>query len=917
MAATREFLGLLVKPRIQKKMFKCEQSQSDWCETFACWDVLYVWSLVTTSLVLWFCRVFWELSRLKLGTVVEDILFTVVDILLCTVLNGLSWYCVTKRLGFCGRPGYLVWAVIYVFLSIGRLQTITWSHWFLFYILMLIPAGYMILALIQLYRSSRPGLLTMFLFQSIISSIYELLDADDVAATLSFYNDICATQASIAGSVKDTWECKLFDIRVSELEGADWDPTTNRALPDVDKDAEMNGTRGILESKAGQNKSNQELAMQRRHEVNQICSDTFFGTHVVIGDDPRKVPLGNVSAFSKRVHEVGPGLAADYDSDLLHGHGLGAVKDDLKQIETEVKQLKQTEQHVDQGLRQMSTRMNKRWQSLGLLDVDKPDPAEVKSLNGTGTGKTSGTAGGTAKDEKDIGSGCFDPGDVAGLLRDLWETHAGNTDEEKRGLTEGKAKALVQEVLPNTTSDTWPQWWKEMNPNGDDSLSSEEFLTFAETHLREFQWPIRGYLNAECRNHHFGLISLCKPREVSALYQVAFVPGLKNSAGHHMAQQRINVKLSFKELEFRSGWYRAHLRIFTRSCLGAKNEVTVILIVLVLLLLSLLVLIDSFVTVLLLPMNLYGVFQMDLPSEANFQEIQTAFWLKLLQVLDARGVASQFLPTLILTAERFLALAFMVACTQSAIEAYKPTILPFGVLSERCTEAWFKGNKDWIAGQNKPRGIDVIQYIQECSEVHGVGYVAEVLFQILFEDEGSLHALVVGFIMLRILEAFSLSSRLNWLPRTLFLAKSKLHNFLIAYVCLVAGFSLLMTLYFGDIFQQFSSLQESFCTLLLYSFGNTERAFYGAQPFIELGSSHLQAALFFYTVFVVTIILNMFTTIVIDAFAAEGDPERYEKTYQEEMLSVTHRLLKVFGKGHLIQNPTMSRQTTPTPKTEG
>eukprot|EP00434_Breviolum_minutum_P025163 symbB.v1.2.022228.t3/scaffold1961.1/size94642/4 len=165
--------------------------------------------------------------------------------------------------------------------------------------------------------------------------------------------------------------------------------------------------------------------------------------------------------------------------------------------------------------------------------------------------------------------------------------------------------------------------------------------------------------------------------------------------------------------------------------------------------------------------------------------------------------------------------------------------------------------------------------------------------------------------------AFSLSSRLNWLPRTLFLAKSKLHNFLIAYVCLVAGFSLLMTLYFGDIFQQFSSLQESFCTLLLYSFGNTERAFYGAQPFIELGSSHLQAALFFYTVFVVTIILNMFTTIVIDAFAAEGDPERYEKTYQEEMLSVTHRLLKVFGKGHLIQNPTMSRQTTPTPKTEG
>eukprot|EP00438_Fugacium_kawagutii_P024679 Skav230606 [mRNA] locus=scaffold168:212376:216157:- [translate_table: standard] len=95
----------------------------------------------------------------------------------------------------------------------------------------------------------------------------------------------------------------------------------------------------------------------------------------------------------------------------------------------------------------------------------------------------------------------------------------------------------------------------------------------------------------------------------------------------------------------------------------------------------------------------------------------------------------------------------------------------------------------------------------------------------------------VCLIMLRILEAFSLSSRLNWLPRTLFLAKNKLQNFLIAYVCLVAGSALIMTLYFGDIFQQFSSLHESFFTLLLYSFGNTERATYGSKPFVEVGSN--------------------------------------------------------------------------------
>eukprot|EP00435_Cladocopium_sp_Y103_P052259 s686_g16.t1 len=145
----------------------------------------------------------------------------------------------------------------------------------------------------------------------------------------------------------------------------------------------------------------------------------------------------------------------------------------------------------------------------------------------------------------------------------------------------------------------------------------------------------------------------------------------------------------------------------------------------------------------------------------------------------------------------------------------------------------------------------------------------------------------------------------------LFLAKNKLQNFLLAYVCLVAGSSLIMTLYFGDIFQQFSSLQESFFTLLLYSFGNTERALHGSQPFIETGSSHLHAALFFYTVFVVTIILNMFTTIVIDAFAAEGDPERYEKIYKEEIKSLTTQLLQIFGKGHLLNKKSqLSRQAS-------
>ncbi|CAK9087404.1 unnamed protein product [Durusdinium trenchii] len=142
MSAVAEFVRLLSRPRVEKKMFKCEQTESEWATVYERWDVLYVWALLGTSLLLWLFRALSELAKFQVATVISDILFTVADLLLCILLNGISWYCVVKRLGFCGRAGYLVWAVLYVFLNIGRLQTITWSHWYLFYFLMLIPVAW-------------------------------------------------------------------------------------------------------------------------------------------------------------------------------------------------------------------------------------------------------------------------------------------------------------------------------------------------------------------------------------------------------------------------------------------------------------------------------------------------------------------------------------------------------------------------------------------------------------------------------------------------------------------------------------------------------------------------------------------------------------------------------------------------------
>ncbi|CAE7275680.1 unnamed protein product [Symbiodinium microadriaticum] len=202
-----------------------------------------------------------------------------------------------------------------------------------------------------------------------------------------------------------------------------------------------------------------------------------------------------------------------------------------------------------------------------------------------------------------------------------------------------------------------------------------------------------------------------------------------------------------------------------------------------------------------------------------------------------------------------------------------PNSMPMGGMSDRCVLAWLQANKDttklgigqeWIInslrGVYVEHGLSILTYLHECTDLSGIEYAGELVFQLLFEEEGTYHALVVGLVFVRVLESFNLTYRLR-------------------------------TLYFGELYQQFldlfcspslRSLQpRSFHTLLVYSFGMTERATYGMQPFIERSGSHLYAALFVFSVFMVTIILNMFTTIVIDAFAAEGDPEKFSRMYQE------------------------------------
>eukprot|EP00913_Durusdinium_trenchii_P025021 g23486.t1 len=234
-----------------------------------------------------------------------------------------------------------------------------------------------------------------------------------------------------------------------------WDATTNRALPDVDQDAVMIGKRGILETKANKNKTNKDLALQRREEVRQICSDNFFQSHFAFdwppvgdqGDDPRVVPMGDSKAFARAVAEVHPGLDAIFDQYLLHNHGMGKMMRVIDDINRTVKEMQ--EDHAQKVLDGLSTRARKRRHLLTELspeDANSSPATAVAAKEGDGdfanqSGDLNESSRGDA--EPQFGSGCFDPGDVAGLLRDLWTKSTQVSGNLDWGLDEQKAKIMV------------------------------------------------------------------------------------------------------------------------------------------------------------------------------------------------------------------------------------------------------------------------------------------------------------------------------------------------------------------------------------------------------------------------------------------------------------------------------------------
>eukprot|EP01066_Platyproteum_vivax_P013957 Platyproteum_vivax@DN6286_c0_g1_i5.p1 len=100
----------------------------------------------------------------------------------------------------------------------------------------------------------------------------------------------------------------------------------------------------------------------------------------------------------------------------------------------------------------------------------------------------------------------------------------------------------------------------------------------------------------------------------------------------------------------------------------------------------------------------------------------------------------------------------------------------------------------------------------------------------------------------------------------------------ILFAVMLVGFALLMNSLFGSLFTQFCTLPRSIYVLLLYAFGFEKTADIMGQvnPWIEVTAYNVQVALLVFQIVVVTILLNVFTTIIINAYSAASSGETAE-----------------------------------------
>eukprot|EP00928_Gymnodinium_smaydae_P096740 TRINITY_DN8606_c0_g2_i1.p1 TRINITY_DN8606_c0_g2~~TRINITY_DN8606_c0_g2_i1.p1 ORF type:complete len:929 (+),score=133.64 TRINITY_DN8606_c0_g2_i1:59-2845(+) len=480
---------------------------------------------------------------------------------------------------------------------------------------------------------------------------------------------------------------------------------------------------------------------------------------------------------------------------------------------------------------------------------------------------------------------CFDATDLGGLVREAWTT-ADRDGDLAISFDEQGAKRLVKFLATEEEEASLLEKLNAYDNDKDGMLSVREYYQFIRENVESLSIPGRGYLTTKCRNHHFGLIALCKPMHITATYTTERVE--RRLGGEYTPYEAVTIRLHFHAAggKRRGGWYHFQYQISSYSAWGNRGLWQAVLMCICLVLIMVITVFDFLLTMLLWPVNLLRLLCFRIPRGTSLEDASNMMWSRIHVFFDWRLCRTRYLTFCQLLIEHSIAALFVYSIYEALLEAFTPSKTSNGAHSPTCMRALLEMDLDWmsssLAGEPTRRGLTPVDYLRRCrDDIAQMPKFAELLNILFFETEGKTCGFVLVLILLRVSQILEYSESLQWLPNTLALARKKVIEFTIALIVLITTFAVVLHIQFGNLYMQYSSVRLSFITLFMYSFGDTGRATDGMHPFIEKSSTKITLYLLAYTVLVVTICLNVFTTIVIDAYSAAADPEELVKVLKE------------------------------------
>merc|ERR1712032_1797182 len=166
----------------------------------------------------------------------------------------------------------------------------------------------------------------------------------------------------------------------------------------------------------------------------------------------------------------------------------------------------------------------------------------------------------------------------------------------------------------------------------------------------------------------------------------------------------------------------------------------------------------------------------------------------------------------------------------------------------------------------------------------------------IFFDDLVFHCLAWFLLYFRAMMLFlSHVPGLRWLPVTITLASVRSLYFGLAHCVLVAGFATVAYIQFGARWVQFSSFSRAFWELFILSCGVPGTVFDDIYPFQERASSIASMYLAMYLILTVSIGLDFFTTIILDAYNLALDPSAASVMIQSSKRVCLEALMRQVG----------------------